>query len=744
MTPRILIVDDDNFIRTMFSRVLGPLGQCDFAACGESAIALLAERAYDFVLLDLNMKGLDGFDVLAWLNEQQELNRETPFGVVSADASLTTRVRARRAKATFFLTKPVRMQTLSNLVVDTLRRSTGTRRCRRRRRAELRAARSAGRISRLARVSLEARASALPLGELFAERYEVEELLGKGGMRRRLRVRDFALGEPVALKLLTFGPESEQLSVLRFRQEVRLARRVTHPNIARVHDLGQHDGRLFLTMELIRGVTLRTLIRDEQQVPLARAIRIAAAILAGLEAAHAVGVIHRDLKPENVMVEPNGRVVITDFGIARGLADDVNLTMGAIGTPKYMAPSSSPAPRWTEDGTCRRGLVLGTRCSPASSRARWCFRPSRACSSVRPPRGGAPGRNLIALDPSNRPGSAHDARAVLEAVAVELGVPFESAPGEAIERDAAVGEAATRSLASSHPRRIGDRSLAVLPFRHRGPEAQAYLADALTDELVDQLARTRNLRVLGAGATSQYKDDRDPRRMGDELGAYAVVDGTVQTSPERMRVTARLIDARIRCPALHRQVRGEPRRRAGAPGVNRAAGRRGAAGRDHDVHEPGKRAGRGRQRVPGGAPEPAHARPRERAAGRRRLRARAGPRGLLRARARGPGGRCLRAWFMHGSKPALDWELQASEAVKRALELAPELAETHYAAALHASFTANLPGVVRSINRASRLRRRTRTRTSTSGSSSARRGGSKIGTSGCGSRTSSIRRSPTR
>lgn len=132
-------------------------------------------------------------------------------------------------------------------------------------------------------------------GELFAERYEVEGLLGRGGMGAVYRARDRALGESIALELLATDAEAAPTDVLRFNQEVRLARRVTHPNVARVHDIGEHASVVYLTMELVEGETLRAVLRRERRLAPEHAVRIALALCEGLRAAHAAGVMHRDL-----------------------------------------------------------------------------------------------------------------------------------------------------------------------------------------------------------------------------------------------------------------------------------------------------------------------------------------------------------------------------------------------------------------------------------------------------------------
>ena len=178
----------------------------------------------------------------------------------------------------------------------------------------------------------------LAQGELFADRYEIQEPLGRGGMGTVYRARDLALGEDIALKLLSFTETPAPVAVLRFRREVKLARRVTHPNVARLYDIGEHLGTLYLTMELIDGPTLRAVLRSERRLAVRRVIEVGRALAAGLSAAHQAGVIHRDLKPTNILIDRSGRVVLSDFGIARGLDEDQSLTTGVVGTPYYMAP----------------------------------------------------------------------------------------------------------------------------------------------------------------------------------------------------------------------------------------------------------------------------------------------------------------------------------------------------------------------------------------------------------------------
>jgi serine/threonine protein kinase len=177
------------------------------------------------------------------------------------------------------------------------------------------------------------------IGALFAGRYEIQSVLGVGGMGIVYKAYDRELDDLVAIKTL----RCEQLSmnpslVDRFKQEIRLARRITHPNVLRTHDLGESNGSRFLSMEFVRGRTLKQLVETGEIVPTAVGLRIAKQICAGLAAAHEAGVIHRDVKSQNIMIGPTGGVKIMDFGIAR-LTDDPEMT--ATGTPDYMSPEQT-------------------------------------------------------------------------------------------------------------------------------------------------------------------------------------------------------------------------------------------------------------------------------------------------------------------------------------------------------------------------------------------------------------------
>src|SRR5258708_2521362 len=174
-------------------------------------------------------------------------------------------------------------------------------------------------------------------GTVLAGRYRIVPMLGKGGMGEVDRADDLTLDQPVALKFLPESVASNENSLARFRNEVRSARQVSHPNVCRVYDVGEIDGHIFLSMEYVDGEDLGSLLRRIGRLPADKALEIARKLCAGLAAAHEKGVLHRDLKPGNVMLDSRGQVLLTDFGLA-GLADQISGAEIRNGTPQYMAP----------------------------------------------------------------------------------------------------------------------------------------------------------------------------------------------------------------------------------------------------------------------------------------------------------------------------------------------------------------------------------------------------------------------
>ncbi len=174
-------------------------------------------------------------------------------------------------------------------------------------------------------------------GTVLGGRYRIVGPVGRGGMGEVYRADDLKLGQSVALKFLPEELEHDEGRLERFFNEVRTARQVTHPNVCRVYDVGDIEGKHFLSMEFVDGEDLASLLRRIGRLPEDRAVQVARQMCAGLAAAHAQGILHRDLKPGNVMIDGRGNVRITDFGLA-GLAEEIGEGERRAGTPAYQAP----------------------------------------------------------------------------------------------------------------------------------------------------------------------------------------------------------------------------------------------------------------------------------------------------------------------------------------------------------------------------------------------------------------------
>lgn len=380
---------------------------------------------------------------------------------------------------------------------------------------------------------------------LVGGRYEVVRLLGVGGMGTVYQARDTELDEVVALKTLRKELLEDADMLERFRNEVKLARRVTHRNVARMFDIGEHGGEKFLTMEFVDGESLASLLEREKRLPIARVVEIITAVCAGLSAAHAAGVIHRDLKPDNVMLGKDGRVLVTDFGIARAAQNSANKTMGMVlGTPAYMAPEQVLGQK---DIDARADIyALGAMLFELfTGEDAWVGDSAMGIATARllgpPP------------DPKQRRPDIPDAaaRVILRCMAKSRDDRYASA--DQVARDLSsltmpaapapdMAETLVRAKPDAAKLASHDKTVAVLPFRNAGPPDDEYLAEGLTDDLIDTLSMTRGLRVCSRGAVAKYKGSaQDPREVGTDLGVQVVVEGSVRKTPGAVRITARLV-----------------------------------------------------------------------------------------------------------------------------------------------------------------------------------------------------------
>ena len=370
----------------------------------------------------------------------------------------------------------------------------------------------------------------VPLGGVLADRYELRAVLGEGGMGAVFRAYDRELDEDVALKVLHAEVAKDTAALTRFRREVKLARRVTHRNVARTFDLGAHAGPggtvRFLTMELVAGESLGAAAK-RGRMALPEILRIGGEIARGLSAAHVVGVVHRDLKPDNVLVCED-RVVLTDFGIARvadGAGNAEMRTGMIVGTPAYMAPEQleNGAVDGRTDvyalGTILFELLAGrlpfvgeSAISLAAQRMTADPPDVRTLARDVPDGVAALVHEMLARRREDRP----DAQAVLDRVDALRGNAASGA-GRAVSKLPTLTSDTIASLGQP-------RVVVVEPIAGAG--ATAELGAVLTNAIVDALVETRAAQVVTSAAD----------RNGD-----LVVQGSLHASGERVRARLRVL-----------------------------------------------------------------------------------------------------------------------------------------------------------------------------------------------------------
>jgi len=419
----------------------------------------------------------------------------------------------------------------------------------------------------------------LAAGARLAGRYRIVELLGAGGMGLVYRAFDERLDVEVALKVLRPEHSAEGGMLERFRQELVLARQVTHKNVVRIHDIGEDGDLLFLTMDLVAGRSLKAVLAERGRLEPEEAVALGRQLAEALAAAHAEGVVHRDLKPANVLVEPDGTAYVSDFGVARSLAGaGLTRTGGIVGTVEYLSPEQARGePVDGRSDVYALGLILYEMLAgqPPFRGATWSetlgqrlSATPRDLSDVRsavPPWLARVVRRCLARDPAGRQGAADVARDLAagraEAVpAFRLGrwPPRGRAARVAGWSLAALAAAALVAFALWRRGPAGEaaaaaarHSVAVLPFADEtGTPELSWVRTGVAEMLASALAESPTLRVVDSLRVFRTLEDlqlagrlseADQRQVAELLGADRLVAGQVRGGGGRLRIDARLV-----------------------------------------------------------------------------------------------------------------------------------------------------------------------------------------------------------
>ena len=425
---------------------------------------------------------------------------------------------------------------------------------------------------------------ALTVGGAFAGRYQVTEELGQGGMGRVYKAYDAEIREHVALKVLNPEIAADESIIERFRNELKLARRISHRHVCRMFDLGRAEDTTYISMEYVSGEDLKTLLRRIGHLPAGKAVRFAGQVAEGLMEAHRVGVVHRDLKPQNIMIDREGSARIMDFGIARALKARGMTDPGMIiGTPDYMAPEQfegKEADQRTD--IYALGAILYemvTSGPPFEGETPLVVAMKHKTEKPRDPREANPQvpealsrliLRCLEKDREKRFQSAEEVRDGLRAL--ERHLPSTGATGGAITKTlrfrmkrplrlglmagvAIVGLAAAGYLifgrkgqatgppgGSTVSPSAYKSSLAVLPFEDLSPlQDQAVFSIGITDDLITKLMTLGQLKVISRQSVMRFRGgDTDLREVGKELGVENILEGSIQREKDNIRVNVKL------------------------------------------------------------------------------------------------------------------------------------------------------------------------------------------------------------
>jgi serine/threonine-protein kinase len=377
------------------------------------------------------------------------------------------------------------------------------------------------------------------LGEALASRYKIERELGQGGMAKVFLAHDLKYERAVAVKVLRPDVGAD-VGAARFLREIQIAARLHHPHILPLYDSDQADGLLYYVMPYIEGETLRQRLLRERQLPVPESLQIAREVADALSYAHSCNVVHRDIKPANILLD-SGHALVADFGVARAIGGGQTSSGHVIGTPAYMSPEQVDGSEYLDGRSdiYSLGAVLFEMLTGEPP-----FRGSTVTAIIanRLTSPAPSARAFRELVPEAVDSAVKKAMANLPADRFTSATQFAEAIGTAATTAIAVGaaQAIAQEVAS------GPKAVAVLPFENMSTDPEnEYFSDGITDDIIAQLSKISALKVISRTSSMQYKKTtKKIATIAEELGVGAILEGSVRKAGPRVRIVVHLVDPR--------------------------------------------------------------------------------------------------------------------------------------------------------------------------------------------------------